>query len=268
MEAEALKRIELKTRDSQFIQVLKRDFEFSPRTARAIMEEAREIYNLDRIDPSFLGEEGKVVRIVVSKEASHGPPIDELSKVEVVLTLDGGTEDDRVRREQGNKALRQHRILRMADECIEQGGSLTQEDLADILEVCPRTIRRDIEELKEKGFTVPTRGVTNDIGPSISHKTKIVKFYLERKTYTEIGHLSCHSPFSIKRYIKSFRQVIFLHRKGLSSKEIAYSADISKSLVEEYLELYREYNIPEYRDRLIDLLTIKPSRSKKGGIQP
>jgi hypothetical protein len=81
MEAQALKRIESRTRSSQFIQVLKKEFEFSPRTARAVMEEAKEIYKLDKIDLLFLRKKGKIARIVISKEANHGPPIDELSKI-------------------------------------------------------------------------------------------------------------------------------------------------------------------------------------------
>jgi DNA-binding Lrp family transcriptional regulator len=268
MEAQALKRIESKTRSSQFLQVLNKEFEFSPRTARAVIEEAREIYKLDKIDMSLLRKKGKIARIVISKEANHGPPIDELPKVEVFLTLNGGIEDDTVRRKQGNKALRQHRILRMTDECEKQGGGLSQEDLADILKVSPRTIRRDIKDLKEHGFIVLTRGIINDIGPSVSHKTRIVRLYLERKTYTEISRISRHSPFSIKRYLKSFKQVIFLHRKGLSLKGIAYSINISKKLAKEYLELYNEFNTPEYQDRLIDLLTVRTINSKKKGIQP
>jgi DNA-binding Lrp family transcriptional regulator len=266
MEAQALKRIESKTRSSQLIQVLEKEFEFSPRTARAVMEEVREIYKLDSIDLSLLRKKGKIARIVISKEANHGPPIDELPKIEVFLTLNGGIEDDI--RKQGNKALRQHRILRMTDECENQGGSLSQEDLADILKVCPRTIRRDIKELKKQGFLVLTRGIINDIGPSVSHKTRIVRLYLERKTYTEISRISRHSPFSIERYLKSFKQVVFLHSKGLSLKEIAYSVDISKKLAKEYLGLYNEFNTPQYQDRLIDLLTVRTINSKKRGIQP
>jgi DNA-binding Lrp family transcriptional regulator len=257
-----LKRIESKTKFSQFIQILREEFEFSARTAMAVLEVGKEIFQLDKVDPTFLGEKGKEVRIVVSDKARHGPPIEELPKVEVVLTSDGGEEDKEIRRRQGNKALRQHRILRMTDECREQGGNLTQEDLADILRVHPRTIQRDIKELKEAGFIVSTRGIIRDIGPSISHKTKIVKLYLEGKTYTEISRISRHSPYSIKRYIESFIQVVFLHRKGLKIKEINYSLGISPRLIKEYLELYVRYNTSENRERIRDLLDSRENLKK------
>lgn len=266
MAASALKRIESKTKFSQFIQILKEEFEFSPRTATAVLEAGREIFHLDKVDSTFWGEKGKEVRTVVSNKARHGPPMEELPKVEVVLTSNGGEEDKEIRRRQGNKALRQHRILRMTDECREQGGNLSQEDLADILKVNPRTIQRDIKELKKAEFTVPTRGIVGDIGPSISHKTRIVKLYLEGKTYTETSRISRHSPYSIKRYIESFIQVVFLHKKGLKMREINYSIGISPRLIKEYLELYVRYNIPEYKDRIKDLLLTMDSKEnlKKG----
>ena len=128
----------------------------------------------------------------------------------------------------------------------------------------PRTIRRDIKELKKADFSVLTRGILKDIGPSISHKTKIVKLYLEGKTYTKIRDISRHSPYSIKRYIRNFSQVIFLHNKGLTIKEIAYSINIFVRLATEYLSLYKEFNIPEYRDRIISLLSIVTPKDSEG----
>jgi len=254
MSTTALERIESKTKHAQFVQILESEFEFSPRTARAVMETAKEIYDLDKIDPTLLGKKGQVVVTVVSGKAKHGPRLQELPMIEVVLTQYAGQEDEEIMRRQGNSALRQHQILRMIDECREQGGTLTQEDIANILRVSTRTIRRDIKALREAGFTVSTRGITHDIGPSISHKTRIVQFYLERKTYSEISRVSRHSPASIKRYLNNFSQVVFLQNRGLTTKEIAYSIGITARLVKEYLGLYLKYNTPEYQDRIIDLI--------------
>lgn len=265
MSTTALGRIESKTKHAQFVQILESEFEFSPRTARAIMETAKENYNLDKIDPALLGKKGQVVVTVVSSKAKHGPRLQELPMVEVVLTRYAGQEDEEIMRRQGNSALRQHQILRMIDECREQGGTLTQEDIANILKVNTRTIRRDIKALREAGFIVPTRGITHDIGPSISHKTKIIQLYLERKTYSEISRISRHSPASIKRYLKNFGQVVFLQNRGLTTKEIAYSIGISARLAKEYLELYIRYNTPEYHDRIIDLIsTVNPQPRDEG----
>lgn len=268
----AIDRIKSKTKYSQFIQILQTEFEIAPRTAMAITETAKEIFNLDNIDPNLLGEKGKLVTTVISSKAKHGPRLKELPMVEVTLTLNKCQDDEEIRRIQGKKALRQHQILRMLDECLEQGGTLTQEDLADIIKCDPRTIRRDIKQLRKNGFSVPTRGIVKDIGPSVSHKTKIVELYLERKTYTEISRISKHSPSSIKRYLKHFSQVVLLKSKKLSTKEIAYTIGISNRLVKEYIELYLRYNSSEYEDRINNLISISvpPTSSEdevKKGVQ-
>ena len=266
MEATVIGRLATKTREGEFINVLEREFEFSLKTAEAVVETAREVY-----DPIISGEDdgGKVERIVISKEARHGPPLRELRKVKVKLTLDGGVEDDKVRREFGNKGLRRVRILRMTEECLEEGGTLTQEDLADLLEVSVRTIQRDVKELREKGYIVTTRGVISDIGPSTSHKTKIIKLYLERKTYSEIKRITQHSTSAIKRYINNFSRSVFLHEKGLESKDIAFSIGISEKLVKEYIEIY-DINIEDgEKDRVLELLSrgsrLNLGDKKKGG---
>lgn len=268
----ALDRTESKTKFQQLIQILKTQFEFCNKTAIAIGETVKNIFNLDKIDPELLGDKGQVVTTVISDEAKHGPRLKDLPMVEVTLTRHAGQEDEAIRRRQGKQALRQHQILRMIDECREQNGTLTQEDIADILKVSSRTIRRDIKSLRESGFSVPTRGITHDIGPNISHKTKIIKLYLERNTYSEISRIARHSPTSIKRYLTAFTQVVFLKNKGLSLKEIAYTIGISNRLAKEYIELYIQYNVPEYEDRINNLISIfNPQTSstdeKKKGVK-
>ena len=60
--------------------------------------------------------------------------------------------------------------MRISAEAREQGGLLTQEDLAKILMCDVRTIRRDIADLRKTDIVVPTRGTIKDIGPGVSHR--------------------------------------------------------------------------------------------------
>lgn len=85
--------------------------------------------------------------MVCRLSAPFGPPLTETDKVEVTLTVDAGAEDTAVKAQEGREGLRQGRILRLIDEALEQGGVLTQEDLARALAVDVRTIRRDIQAL-------------------------------------------------------------------------------------------------------------------------
>jgi transcriptional antiterminator len=161
----------------------------------------------------------------------------------------------------------------MTEESLDQGGLLTQEDLADILEVSPRNIRRDIKKLKAQDLNVPTRGTYQDIGPGVSHKTKIIELYLEYNTYSEIQRETRHSPGAIKRYINDFGRVLLAIKNKLSIKETAHIVGISERLVKEYTELYFKYNSSEHKERIADIVNIAEKKAsvkteaKKGVIK-
>jgi DeoR/GlpR family transcriptional regulator of sugar metabolism len=108
----------------------------------------------------------------------------------------------------GTPGLREVQICRMAEEALDQGGVLTQEDLADILQVDVRTVRRTIRQLQERSVRVQTRGLYHDIGPSISHKAWIVGLHLEYKTYSEIARTARHL---YPTRGMSFWLILFLH---------------------------------------------------------
>jgi len=270
MEKAIQERIQAKTRDSQLFEIFVNHFEFSPKTAEAAINTVKEIYELHRYDPDRMCETGRVIRQVVSIKAKHGPRLRELPKVTVKLTVDAGAEDQEVFRKHGASGLREVQICRMTEEALEQGGVLTQEDIADILQVDVRTIRRTIKQLQERGIRVQTRGLYHDIGPSISHKAWIVSLYLDYKTYSEIARTTRHTTTSIKRYIMDFARVVLCIQKGLNLTETAHIAGISERLAREYAGLYLRYNTPEHAERIQDLIT-KASRNvaseeQKGGL--
>ena len=177
-----------KTPERVFINTLRRELELSPAESEAILELAKGC--LFGEIPQTLG---KMKFLCASGEAKHGKPLSEQEKLEVELTLDGGIEDLDVLREQGARALRQLKVVRLTEEAYSQGGLLTQEDLGRILQVCSRTIRSDIGELIRDGNTVHTRGYDHDIGRGVSHKSRIVDLYLSGMTYTEIMRRTRHS---------------------------------------------------------------------------
>lgn len=254
-------RVKSKTLDNQFSYILQEQFEYSPREAKAIVETVNDIYQLQHYDPSDHVEKGEIIRTVIDKDAQHGPDLEELPKVQVTLTKTIHKEDKEIYRQENKPSLRGIKILRMTNEAIEQGGVLTQEDLADILEVSTRTIRRDISKLKQAGYDVPTRGVYQDIGPGVSHKIEIVKLYLEYNSYTEIQRITRHSPTSIKRYISHFGRVLLSIKKKLTIKETAHIVGISEKLVKDYKELYIKYNTEEYQERLADIAHIATDKA-------
>jgi len=55
-------------------------------------------------------------------------------------------------------AGRRDAVVAVVDQARAQGGALTVDDLADLLEVSPSTIRRDLASLRRRGTLVATRG--------------------------------------------------------------------------------------------------------------
>jgi hypothetical protein len=118
---------------------------------------------------------------------------------------------------------------------------LTQADLSILLAESLRTVVRRVKELKDENVIVPTRGNRMDIGPGVSHKTKIVELYLKGYEFTEIKRRTRHSSESIARYLKEFSRTLALHDRGHSTHEIRMIAQHSEKVVKEYLGLYELY---------------------------
>ena len=270
----ALDRLAVKTLDQRFRYELETGFEMAPRVSQGILEVAKEVFSLDAVSADGPGRlrPGQTRQVIAAAGASHGRPLCQTNMVEVTWTLDAGEEDLEMLRKHDHVALRRLRILRLIDEALDQGGEPTQEDLAKALGVCIRTIRSDIAALEAEGYLVATRGKLRGVGRGQSHKVLIVELYLKRYTYTEIMRRTRHSAYAIKRYIQTFGRVAMLTRKGLSVSEIAYAVGISERLTEEYLALYQRYDIPEYQDRLAEIVQMvsggaqKPARGPKRGM--
>jgi hypothetical protein len=198
--------------------------------------------------------EGQMRITVVSAKEPAGKPLAEMKKIGVVVTVDGGLEDLEIQERFGLQGIRRSRLLRMCEEAVDQGGVLTQEDLARLLQTCVRTIRRDIAVLRGQGYWVPTRGTVQEMGRGQSHKAKIVELYLRRMTYSEIMRRTRHSAGAVKRYVETFGRVIVLWDKGIrEAGEIAYVVGISERLAGEYLDLRQRYDASSYRDRLEEI---------------
>lgn len=158
-------RILEETPEQVFTNSLRKEFELSPAESKGILELAKSCL-FGKIPETI----GKIKYLCASRRAGHGKPLREQDLIEVELTLDSGVDDLNVLKESGLKALRQLKILRLTEEAWNQEGSLTQEDLARILQVTSRTIRSDIRDLQGDGNFIHTRGTDHDIGRSISHK--------------------------------------------------------------------------------------------------
>jgi len=259
--ATTLDRLAVKTPEAAFLHVLRREFNFSLRVSRELLSTAKE--TLVGGVPSSAVRPGQVRLVVTGLKAPSGPPLEETDKVEVTLTVDAGAEDAGIRGREKAEGLRQGRILRLTEEALEQGGILTQEDLARALGATARTIRRDVQVLKKEGHLIQTRGFVKGVGRGQTHKVRIIELWLDREGYDEIARWMHHSPQAIKRYVSTFLRIVVLHQQGTPVEEIAFLTQASARLVKEYLEVYEAALAePHRREKLEEELARVSARQK------
>lgn len=251
-----------KTNEHELHNTLKIDYGFSQALSRSLVH-----LMYEHIETNYgnLRGDAQIIYHAVSAQEPPGKSLDQLRLVPVSLTT-FHPEDAAILREQGVPGLRKHKLLRFANEAYDQGGLLIQEDLALLLTTSIRTIQRDMQEMRNQGIVVPTRGEIQDIGPTVSHKTQIIEFYLKGYEYTEIEQRTRHTGDSIKRYITGFSKVILLSDKGYDRLQIRELTNFSEKVIDEYLGLYATYK-EIGADRIAQITTSsgKDFEAKKGG---
>jgi transcription initiation factor IIE alpha subunit len=247
---EEIERLREKTAERRFLQTLEQDFQYSPKIAQAILDEAQACLQ-GTPERTKLGQQRVLLTI---QRASHGGSLSETAKKEVIWTVDGGAEDLAILHEHGQASLRRVQIQRLLDEALEQGAVATQEDLARTLKTSVRTIKRDFAVLQEQGQYLPSRGYRQGIGRGQTHKSLIVRRWLQGDTYDQLMNNTHHCVTSIQRYVRTFTQVVALHVRGLSDGQISLALQIGQALVRDYLLIYAQNDQPECRERLADQL--------------
>jgi biotin operon repressor len=252
-----------KTSEQVFINSLRKEYELSPAESAGILELAK-VCLFGKLPQTL----GRLKFLCASKKAKHGKPLSEQEMVRVTLTLDDGVEDLEVLKTQGFKSLRQKKVLRLTDEAYGQGGLLTQEDLARLLQVSSRTIRSDISELISDGNMIHTRGFDHDIGRGLSHKTRIVDLYLSGYAYDTIMRQTRHGAHSIKRYVSTFGRLLLLLNHHITDlSELSRLLNQSERLTEEYLVLFNKHKKGDkwprvYVELLDQLKALYPAKKK------
>ena len=245
-------RLAQKQLDQQFLNEIISGLQCSPFEATAILDTVYKVY-APYFEASGTLKPGQILLPVVAVETSSNTPLSESKQITVVLTLDAGDEDLRIREKRGVTGLRRHRLQRMAHEAFQQGGLLTVEDLAYRLLNCgPRTLSRDLSALKANHIVLPLRSTIKDMGRAISHRTLIVHQWLDGKEYSQISKSTFHSVPSVKNYINKFKRVIALAQEDFDIYTISFLVKISAPLAQQYYTLYRTAAIVPHRQRELD----------------
>jgi hypothetical protein len=251
-------RLEKKSLDNQFMNDIITGMGCSPFEAKAALDTVHKVYG-DFFESSETLAPGKIKFIVLSAEVSPAVKLSDAEKVSVTLTINNDSEDLAVKKEGGSIALRQHRLQRICHEAFIQGGLLTVEDIANRIFCCgERTVVRDLQDLREKGFFIPLRSTIKDMGRTLSHRHLIVNEWVKGYEYTEIARRTNHSVDAVSNYVRKFKQAVALMKEGYDVHTIAFLTKISKKLAEEYIDIHAHSDmVPARRHELDNLLKKK-----------
>lgn len=263
----------------------------------AIQVELQEGYALSPVEARVLGRRvqqlvdeqtghtrdlGQITYQAIDIEEPPGKPLEDCRKVAVQLTLFEQS-DAEVLGQAGPVELRRLRTHRLVNEALMQGGALTQEDLACLLGMSLRSVKRIFAYYRQQETPLPSRGEIQDIGRGVSHKVPVIRRYVQDLSFSEISRqLGNHGIQSMSRYLRHFALVMILEDKQLSPEQMQSVSGLSKNLIEEYRQLYAELDEPQYQHVLTRLKrTIlrpdhfkehspsdhsEPEESQKGGL--
>src|SRR5512139_233849 len=244
-------RLDIKTCEQLFANMITTGTNCSPFESEIIVEKAKEVFAIGEHAEGNILQPGQMVWTAIALDEPSGKPLKECKLRRIVLTHLAPKEDAEVRRKFGPTAKRQQQIQRMSDEARQQEALLTQEDLAEILDTDVRTIRRDIQELREQGLLVPTRGQQKDIGPGVTHRVRTLQLFLQGQEPLEIARQLKHSLTAIERYIDTFCRIVYCQRKFRNNLQTALVVGVSVCAVNTYLEVHTQScEDPRYREQI------------------
>lgn len=131
------------------------------------------------------------------------------------------------------------KVLRLCRQAYEQGGVLSNSDLAELLSRDASAIGSLIANYeRQNDCVVPRRATIHDVGTGVTHKRIICrKRYIEGKPSHIIAKETCHTRESVDRYLAMFSRVRHCRQEGLSKEQISFTLNCSKTLVQEYFEI-------------------------------
>lgn len=230
-----------------------RDFGLSKVASRALVQRIGEFLDTYVSDQAGTRGLGQISYQAVVIGEPAGKPIRHCQTEPVSLTLMHPS-DAEILHSEGSPALRRARLARLCAEAYRQKAALSHEDLSLLLAVELSTVGRLVRQCAAEGDRPSTRGLIQDIGPTISHKERVIRLYFRGQLPLRIAAVTGHSLGSVERYLADFGRVVALSKQGMAAEVISRITGLSERLVRSYLALASEYAQPEHqriRERLL-----------------
>ena len=172
----------------------------------------------------------------------HNPPgrRQRIADTELVpVLLDLSTAEDAQRRIDRLPAPQRllRKVLRLCEQAYNQGGLLSNCDLAELLNTDDSQIAHVLAQHERATNTlVPRRATLHDVGTGLTHKRIICwKRYAEGKEPHVVARETYHSLEAVDRYLGQYDRVRHCRLQGLSPEQTAHALGCSLALVQEYL---------------------------------
>lgn len=260
MNSQVANRLHSKTSLHAIQTELQSGYALSPVEAQVL---ARRVQQLVDEQAGMSRQPGQITYQAIAIDESPGKPLRDCRKVPLHLTVIA-TEDAQIWADQGAIALRRLRIHRIVYEATLQGGALSQEDVACILGISTRSVKRVFAHFRGQGEPLPSRGEIQDMGRGVSHKIPVIRRYVQDLSFSHISwELGNHGIASMARYLHHFALVMILEDRGLTRQQMRSILGISENLIAQYQDLYHELDTPEHARTLERLKgTVMPANSE------
>jgi Protein of unknown function (DUF1670) len=132
-----------------------------------------------------------------------------------------------------------HKALRLCQQAYDQGGLLSNCDLAELLNTTDSQVAHVlVEHERLTGTLVPRRATVHDVGTGLTHKRIICwKRYAEGKEPHLVARETYHSLEAVDRYLGQYDRVRHCRLEGLTPEQTAHALGCGLPLVREYLAI-------------------------------
>lgn len=177
-----------------------------------------------------------------SKKPKLGQRIEDYKSVRISLPLIGESDLKALDTLPGAERDKQ-KIVRLINSAYEQGGLLTVEEIALMVNRSTDSVSKRIKEYQEERQVVlPLKGNKLDIGSGITHKRIIIELYEKKVAPPDIARQVNHSQEAVDRYIKDYNRVKFLVRRGMDITEISHLTGRGKKVIRQYLDIIERHH--------------------------
>ena len=251
-----------KTFHSTLCHLLQTEFpgRFGPAVTRLFADKIDQLH--ERCHPPLSRVKvGQVLWLAVAAadRPAHNKRIEDTALVPVLLELVTPQDIEDAAATGKRLHTRRAKILRLFRQAYHQGAVLSEADGSLLLHLEATTISRVVLDHDQTTHeSVPRRGTIHDLGRSVTHKGVICyKRLVEKKSTSQVAQETFHSPEEVEYHVQCFRRIQLCHDNGMSAEEIAQATGHSLFLVQEYLDLLKEFGLPPLAN---------PGR--KDGVQP